>query len=137
MPVPGADCSPPACRQHALLFEGLEYKGFDPKAAASSKDLRTFDDAITRVSFGFKSVDDYYETCSSANKVPDVAIPLLCMQVRHPTSGRSRIPRLPYLSNPLLAPKRTPAGSQALAELTTPPKMDTNCTALSLIPTYW
>jgi hypothetical protein len=64
------------------MFEGLEYKGFDPKAAASSQDLRTFDDAITRVSFGFKSVDDYYTTCSSVNKVPSVAIPLLCMQVR-------------------------------------------------------
>ena len=55
--------------------------GFDVDRAVNCTDIRAFDDAITRISFGFDTVDDYYATCSSANKIHRVCIPLLCIQV--------------------------------------------------------
>lgn len=46
-------------KRHARLFEGVsgEYK---PEQAATCWSIREFDDAITRVSFGWPSVDAYY-----------------------------------------------------------------------------
>lgn len=35
------------------------------------------------VSFGFKSVDDYYSNSSSSDSIKDVCIPLLCIQVNN------------------------------------------------------
>lgn len=36
---------------------------------------------ILAVSFGFKSVDDYYSNSSSSDSIKHVRIPLLCIQV--------------------------------------------------------
>ena len=53
-------------KSHEHLFEALEDKGnYQLDLAANSKTIRDFDDAITRVSFGWPSVDAYYAGESS------------------------------------------------------------------------
>jgi len=48
-------------KNHEHLFEGLQDKGaYQLDLAANCKTIRDFDDAITRVSFGWPSVDAYY-----------------------------------------------------------------------------
>ena len=48
-------------KAHEHLFEGLQDKGaYQLDLAANCKTIRDFDDAITRVSFGWPSVDAYY-----------------------------------------------------------------------------
>lgn len=48
-------------KTHEHLFEGLQDKGaYQLDLAANCKTIRDFDDAITRVSFGWPSVDAYY-----------------------------------------------------------------------------
>jgi predicted alpha/beta-fold hydrolase len=66
--------------RHEHLFQGLGGE-YNPTLAANCKTIREFDDAITRVSFGWPSVDAYYAGSGSAASVPNVAIPLLCIQV--------------------------------------------------------
>ncbi|KAL5984573.1 hypothetical protein ACLOJK_018678 [Asimina triloba] len=51
--------------KHALLFKDLGGEYNIPKAADASS-VREFDEGLTRVSFGFKSVDDYYLNSSSS-----------------------------------------------------------------------
>ena len=54
-------------KRHEHLFEALQDKGnYQLDLAANSKTIRDFDDAITRVSFGWPSVDAYYagDSCS-------------------------------------------------------------------------
>ncbi|KAG8071642.1 hypothetical protein GUJ93_ZPchr0006g41466 [Zizania palustris] len=68
-------------KRHALLFEGLEGEYNIPKAA-NARTVRDFDEGLTRVSFGFKSVDDYYSNSSSSDSIKNVSIPLLCIQVK-------------------------------------------------------
>ena len=45
--------------QHLFKEDPLG-KGFNPEAAANASTIRAFDDAITRVSFDWPSVDAYY-----------------------------------------------------------------------------
>ena len=45
--------------RHAHLFDGIGGE-FQPELAAKCRTIRDFDDAITRVSFGWPSVDAYY-----------------------------------------------------------------------------
>ncbi len=46
-------------KRHEHLFEGIG-GDYQLDLAADSKTIRDFDDAITRVSFGWPSVDAYY-----------------------------------------------------------------------------
>ncbi|XP_068634092.1 embryogenesis-associated protein EMB8-like isoform X2 [Aristolochia californica] len=66
-------------KKHALLFEDIG-GDYNIPLAANAKSVRDFDDGLTRVSFGFKSVDDYYTNSSSSNSIKEVQIPLLCIQ---------------------------------------------------------
>ncbi|KAK9053083.1 hypothetical protein SSX86_029713 [Deinandra increscens subsp. villosa] len=80
-------------KKHALLFEeiGDEY---NIPAAANCKSVREFDDALTRVSFGFKSVDEYYSKSSSSDSIQHVCKPLLCIQAANdPIAPARGIPR--------------------------------------------
>ncbi|KAL3499154.1 hypothetical protein ACH5RR_038247 [Cinchona calisaya] len=80
-------------KKHAPLFEemGGEY---NIPVAANAKSVREFDEALTRVSFGFKSVDDYYSNSSSSDSIKNVCIPLLCIQATNDPIAPSRgIPR--------------------------------------------
>lgn len=65
--------------QHAPLFAHLKHP-FQPELAASCRSIREFDEALTRVTFGWPSVDDYYKGASSCDRVPGVRTPLLCIQ---------------------------------------------------------
>lgn len=80
-------------KKHALLFEGLDGEYNIPKAA-NAKTVRDFDEGLTRVSFGFKSVDDYYSNSSSSDSIKNISIPLLCIQAENDPIAPSRgIPR--------------------------------------------
>ncbi|PHT57778.1 Embryogenesis-associated protein EMB8 [Capsicum baccatum] len=80
-------------KKHALLFEDMEGE-FNISLAANAKTVREFDDGLTRVSFGFKSVDDYYSNSSSSDSVTNVCTPLLCIQAANDPIAPSRgIPR--------------------------------------------
>ena len=46
-------------KRHETLFEGIGGE-YQPDLAANCRTIRDFDDAITRVSFGWPSVDAYY-----------------------------------------------------------------------------
>ena len=112
-------------KRHEALFEGIGGE-YQPELAANCRTIRDFDDAITRVSFGWPSVDAYYAGSGSdqvlccldthayqfvagflktmfilirmsililisysylrvewvMQSIPNVSIPLLCIQVR-------------------------------------------------------
>ncbi len=60
---------------------------------------------------GFPSVDAYYEGSSSANVIPNVAIPLLCVQAENdPIAPREAIPYDAIAANPNTALVVTPTG---------------------------
>ncbi|KAK7404278.1 hypothetical protein VNO78_05042 [Psophocarpus tetragonolobus] len=79
--------------KHILLFEDIGGE-FNIPLAAKAKSVREFDDALTRVSFGFKSVDEYYSNSSSSDSIKHVRTPLLCIQAANDPIAPSRgIPR--------------------------------------------
>eukprot|EP00242_Pyramimonas_sp_CCMP2087_P002582 CAMPEP_0198228596 /NCGR_PEP_ID=MMETSP1445-20131203/113677_1 /TAXON_ID=36898 /ORGANISM="Pyramimonas sp., Strain CCMP2087" /LENGTH=514 /DNA_ID=CAMNT_0043909001 /DNA_START=303 /DNA_END=1847 /DNA_ORIENTATION=+ len=95
---------------HRMLWDGIG-GAFDVDRAVNCKDIREFDDAITRVSFGFATVDDYYATCSSGNKIDKIKIPLLCIQAEDdPISLDAAIPRRAIEANPNCVLVTTPTG---------------------------
>ncbi|KAK1438561.1 hypothetical protein QVD17_04370 [Tagetes erecta] len=97
-------------KKHALLFEeiGGEY---NIPAAANCKSVREFDEALTRVSFGFKSVDDYYSKSGSADSIQYVCKPLLCIQAENdPIAPARGIPREAIKVNPNCMLIVTPEG---------------------------
>lgn len=97
-------------KKHALLFEdvGGEY---NIPLAATAKTVRDFDEGLTRVSFGFKSVDDYYSNSSSSDSIKDVGIPLLCIQAANdPIAPARGIPREDIKENPNCLLIVTPKG---------------------------
>ncbi|XP_051193558.1 embryogenesis-associated protein EMB8 [Lolium perenne] len=97
-------------KKHALLFEGLDGEYNIPKAA-NAKTVRDFDEGLTRVSFGFKSVDDYYSNSSSSDSIKNVSIPLLCIQAANDPIAPSRgIPREDIKANPNCLLIVTPQG---------------------------
>lgn len=97
-------------KKHALLFEGLDGEYNIPKVA-NAKTVRDFDDGLTRVSFGFKSVDDYYSNSSSSDSIKNISIPLLCIQAENDPIAPSRgIPRDDIKANPNCLLIVTPQG---------------------------
>lgn len=96
--------------KHALLFEDLHGE-YNIPLAANAKTVRDFDQGLTRVSFGFKSVDDYYFNSSSSHSIPNVQIPLLCIQAANDPIAPSRgIPRKEIKENPHCSLIVTPQG---------------------------
>lgn len=69
-------------KRHALLFEDIGGE-FNIPMVANAKSVREFDEGLTRVSFGFKSVDDYYSNSSSSDSIRTVNKPLLCIQAEN------------------------------------------------------
>lgn len=97
-------------RQHAHLFEDIEGE-YEPELAMNARTVRDFDSAITRVSFGWKSVDAYYEGSGSYLKIPDVQIPLLCIQgLDDPIAVKEAIPYRELENNPNCVLVTTPTG---------------------------
>ena len=77
---------------HAHLFAGLP--NYDRTRVESAKTVRDFDEAVTRVTFGFPSVDAYYDASSSRRLIGNVKVPLLVVQAKDdPIAVRSAVPR--------------------------------------------
>ncbi|PON73550.1 AB hydrolase 4 family [Parasponia andersonii] len=97
-------------KKHALLFEDIG-GDYNIPLAANAKTVREFDEGLTRVSFGFKSVDDYYSKSSSSDSIKDVCRPLLCIQAANDPIAPSRgIPREDIKENPNCLLIVTPKG---------------------------
>ncbi|GJR08588.1 reverse transcriptase [Tanacetum coccineum] len=80
-------------KRHALLFEEMSDE-YNIPAAANCKTIREFDEALTRVSFGFKSVNDYNLKSGNAESIKHVRKPLLCIQGANDSIALARgIPR--------------------------------------------
>ncbi|TKY67908.1 Embryogenesis-associated protein EMB8 [Spatholobus suberectus] len=97
-------------KKHALLFEDLG-REYNIPMAANAKSVREFDDGLTRVSFGFKSVDEYYSNSSSSDSIKHVKTPLLCIQAANdPIAPNRGIPREDIKENPNCLLVVTPNG---------------------------
>ncbi|KAL5719012.1 hypothetical protein ACHQM5_011850 [Ranunculus cassubicifolius] len=80
-------------KKHSHLFKDMG-GDYNIKLVANAKSVRDFDDGLTRVSFGFKSVDDYYSNSSSSDSIKLVCRPLLCIQAANdPIAPDRAIPR--------------------------------------------
>lgn len=53
--------------------------GIDLEAIKSSKTVREFESRLSRVTFNYPTVDDYYSDSSCITRLQDVKIPLLCV----------------------------------------------------------
>ncbi|KHN46491.1 Embryogenesis-associated protein EMB8 [Glycine soja] len=96
--------------KHVLLFEDIGGE-YNIPLAANAKSVREFDDALTRVSFGFKSVDEYYSNSSSSDSIKHVRTPLLCIQAANdPIAPNRGIPREDIEENPNCLLIVTPKG---------------------------
>ena len=94
---------------HAALFAGSTV--VDAAGLASARTVREFDEAITRRSFGFPTVDAYYEASGSAARVPAVAVPLLCVQAEDdPIALIEATPVEALRANPHCVLVTTPSG---------------------------
>uniref|UniRef100_A0A5B7C7H0 AB hydrolase-1 domain-containing protein n=1 Tax=Davidia involucrata TaxID=16924 RepID=A0A5B7C7H0_DAVIN len=97
-------------KKHALLFEDIGGE-YNIPMVANAKSVREFDEGLTRVSFGFKSVDDYYSNSSSSDSIKHVCTPLLCIQAANDPIAPSRgIPREDIKENPNCLLIVTPKG---------------------------
>ena len=77
---------------HAHLFNGLP--NYDRDLVESANTVRDFDEAVTRVTFGFPSVDAYYDASSSRLKIAEVGVPLLVVQASDdPIAVADAVPR--------------------------------------------
>lgn len=64
------------------LFQGRS-KGFDIEKALQAKSLQEFEEAISMVSYGFDSIQEFYVNSSTRDVVGKVKIPLLFIQVKY------------------------------------------------------
>ncbi|XP_043715201.1 embryogenesis-associated protein EMB8 [Telopea speciosissima] len=97
-------------KKHALLFEDIGGE-YNIPLVVNAKSIREFDEGLTRVSFGFKSVDDYYSNSSSSDTIKKVQKPLLCIQAANDPIAPSRgIPRQDIKENPNCLLIVTPKG---------------------------
>lgn len=64
-----------------MLFAG-QNKEFDLKSALASTSIRDFDASISRVTYGFDTLDEFYSAASSAKYLSSVQVPLLSVQAR-------------------------------------------------------
>ncbi|RUS21234.1 Alpha/Beta hydrolase protein [Endogone sp. FLAS-F59071] len=51
----------------------------DPAQVSTARTIREFDTAVTRVVFGYDTVNDYYRDASSCRFITRVRVPLLCL----------------------------------------------------------
>nr|ABK26924.1 unknown [Picea sitchensis] len=97
-------------QKHTRLFEGIEGE-YNIPTVAKARSVRDFDEGLTRVSFGFKSVDDYYSNSSSSLSIKYVQTSLLCIQAANDPIAPSRgIPWEDIKENPNCLLVVTPNG---------------------------
>ncbi|GJM98722.1 hypothetical protein PR202_ga15754 [Eleusine coracana subsp. coracana] len=81
------------------LFQG-KMKDFDVQKALSARSLRDFDEAISMVSHGFDTLDDFYSETSTRQLVARVKVPLLFIQSDDGTVPLLSVPRSSISENP-------------------------------------
>ncbi|KAK3133405.1 hypothetical protein QOZ80_6AG0536170 [Eleusine coracana subsp. coracana] len=81
------------------LFQG-KMKDFDVQKALSASSLRDFDEAISMVSHGFDTLDDFYSETSTRQLVARVKVPLLFIQSDDGTVPLLSVPRSSISENP-------------------------------------
>ncbi|XP_056174063.1 embryogenesis-associated protein EMB8 [Syzygium oleosum] len=97
-------------KKHLLLFEDMGGE-YNITLAANAKTVKEFDEGLTRVSFGFKSADEYYANSSSSDTIKHVCKPLLCLQAANdPIAPARGIPREDIKENPNCLLIVTPKG---------------------------
>ncbi|KAD3641407.1 hypothetical protein E3N88_30631 [Mikania micrantha] len=97
-------------KKHLMLFEDIG-GDYNIPLAANAQTIRDYDDGLTRVSFGFKSVDEYLQNSCSANFIKYVRTPLLCIQAKNdPIAPDRAIPREDIKGNPNCLLVVTPKG---------------------------
>ncbi|XP_034583494.1 uncharacterized protein [Setaria viridis] len=86
-------------RANKELFQG-KAKDFDVQKALSARSLRDFDGAISMVSHGFYTLDDFYSENSTRLSIARVKIPLLFIQSDDGTVPLLSVPRSSISENP-------------------------------------
>ncbi|CAN4084642.1 unnamed protein product [Withania somnifera] len=81
------------------LFQGRG-KGFDVENALLATSVRDFEKAISMVSYGFNSIEDFYAKSSTRDAVGKVKIPLLFIQSDEGSVPLFSIPRSSIAENP-------------------------------------
>ncbi|XP_019100015.1 PREDICTED: uncharacterized protein LOC104779638 isoform X1 [Camelina sativa] len=83
------------------LFQGRA-KAFDVGKALSSKSVREFDKALSMVTYGCESIEDFYSSCATRDVIGEIKVPVLFIQndnvVPPYTIPRSSIAENPYTS---------------------------------------
>nr|GEX36369.1 hypothetical protein [Tanacetum cinerariifolium] len=75
--------------------------GYNIPVTARCKSIKEFNEGLTRVSFGFKSVDDYYSKSGSAESIKHLRKTLLCIQAATDSIAPAKgIPRQDIKENP-------------------------------------
>ncbi|KAL4570597.1 hypothetical protein LXL04_026255 [Taraxacum kok-saghyz] len=97
-------------KKHLPLFEDIGGE-YNIQLAANAETIRDYDEGLTRVSFGFNSVDEYLQKSCSADHIKNVQTPLLCIQARNdPIAPDRAIPREDIKMNPNCLLIVTPKG---------------------------
>nr|XP_043626809.1 uncharacterized protein LOC122598278 isoform X2 [Erigeron canadensis] len=79
------------------LFQGRSKK-FDVEKALRSKSVKDFEEAISMVSYGFTSIEDFYVSSSTTDVIGSIMIPVLFVQ--NGALSSSFIPRSSIAKNP-------------------------------------
>ncbi|TYJ01516.1 hypothetical protein E1A91_A13G159500v1 [Gossypium mustelinum] len=96
--------------KHASLFEEM-HDEYNVQEGLNPRTVREYDEAITRVSLGYKSVDEYYSNSCSCHVVQHVRIPLLCIQAANdPIAPTEATPYSDIKDNPNCMLIVTPQG---------------------------
>ncbi|KAJ3046088.1 hypothetical protein HDV00_003838 [Rhizophlyctis rosea] len=86
-------------RRHMHHF--VNASEFDMEQIMKARSIIEFDDQVTRRAFKYRTVHEYYRRGSSAQYVPDVAIPtLLLSALDDPVASSEAIPYYEAMSNP-------------------------------------
>ncbi|KAI9205562.1 Alpha/Beta hydrolase protein [Polychytrium aggregatum] len=96
-------------KEHITHFEN--HDEIDADHVLQSRNTTEFDDRMTRRSFRYRSVDEYYRLSSSVLQLPNVRIPMLCLHsLDDPISDREAIPFGEVRCNPYVVLATTPRG---------------------------
>ncbi|KAI0499287.1 hypothetical protein KFK09_020190 [Dendrobium nobile] len=86
-------------RANKELFQG-KTKGFDVAKALSATSIREFDGAVSMISHGFDSLEEFYRASSTRQSIDNLKIPILFMQSDDGTVPLFSIPRNSIAENP-------------------------------------
>jgi len=109
MQQPGPVATEPA------LHVGRAAEAWDLRAVFSSPTLREFDKRLTRIVFGYATVDDYYRDASSSRVVKFIHTPTLFLNaLDDPISAPAGIPYDECSINPFVTLVTTPTGGHSM-----------------------